>query len=84
MVNGKENAVQVASIVHKNFPTYYSEKCLAILSLVSEILIRTGTGEKKDDRFFRPLAPKAKVYIEEISKYDKCKLDGPEKSNMNI
>jgi hypothetical protein len=40
---------------------------LALLKLVSEIFVRTW-WEKRDDRFFKPLAAKAKVYIEEIAR----------------
>ncbi len=51
----------------------------ALIKLVSEIFIRTGTGEKKDNRFVKPLASKAKVYIEEISKYKFVNLGGTNK-----
>lgn len=69
VVNSRDIENQIANIIHKNFPTHYNEKMLALLELVSEIFLRTGVGEKRDERFFKPLAAKAKVYIEEISRY---------------
>lgn len=50
---------------------------LALIKLVSEIFLRTG--EKKDERFFKSLATKAKVYIEEITRYIYSNLGGSNK-----
>jgi hypothetical protein len=41
---------------------------LAILKLVSEIFLKTSMEATDRNRFLKPLAPKAKVYIEEISR----------------
>jgi hypothetical protein len=49
---------------------------LAILKLVSEIFLRTSMAPTDKHRFLKPLASKAKVYIEEIAKYTDGYLGG--------
>lgn len=62
IVNSRNCESEIGKVIDKHFPSYYDPKMLALLKLVSEIFVKTG--EKKEDRFFKPLAPKAKVYIE--------------------
>jgi hypothetical protein len=64
IANSKSTETEIANVIQKSFPTYYSERMLAILKLVSEIFMKTSSSPTDKQRFLKPLAAKSKVYIE--------------------
>lgn len=61
---GCEN--EVAKIIDEEYQTHVIEQKLAILEVISEIFIMTGT--KGETRFLKLIGGRVKNYIEDISR----------------